>query len=133
MPPIRSVLFLLSSLFWLSLLQAQESRGIELTRAERDWLAAHPEIQIGSDANWRPYVWRRDDGRVAGVEVDLVSRINSLAGANIRLVLGNWSDMVARAGRGELHGLAASARHPERAARFLFSDSAYRPSASAKL
>jgi hypothetical protein len=40
-------------------------------------------------------------------------------------VLGDWSDMVARARRGELHGLAVSASHPERADRFLFSASPY--------
>jgi two-component system sensor histidine kinase EvgS len=116
---------LLSILFWPSLLQAQESPEIALSQAERDWLAANPEIRIGSDAQWRPYVWRRDDGTPAGIETDLIARINALTGANIRLVLGDWSEMVERARRGELHGLAVSARHPERADRFLFSLSPY--------
>jgi two-component system sensor histidine kinase EvgS len=55
----------------------------------------------------------------------LIARINALTGANIQLVLGEWADMVARAEAGELHGLAASARHAERAERFLFSVSPY--------
>ncbi len=80
---------------------------------------------LGSDARWRPFVWRRDDGTQAGIETDLIARINALTGANIQLVLGNWGDMVARAERGELYGLAASASHPERADRFLFSTSPY--------
>ncbi len=123
--PIRSVLWLLSILFWPSLLQAQESPEIALTQAEKDWLAANPRILLGSDAHWRPFVWHRDDGTQAGIETDLIARINALTGANIQLELGNWADMVARAERGELYGLAASANHPERASRFLFSTSPY--------
>ncbi|MFY9976246.1 MAG: transporter substrate-binding domain-containing protein, partial [Chromatiaceae bacterium] len=123
--PVRSVLWLLSILLWPSLLQAQGSPEIALSQAERDWLAANPEIRIGSDAHWRPFVWRENDGSAAGIEADLAARINALTGANIRLVLGEWADMVARAEAGELHGLAASATHAERAERFLFSTSPY--------
>ena len=112
-------------LCWLSVSQAAGPASIELTPAERDWLAANPRILIGSDASWRPYVWRRDDGTAAGIETDLIARINALTGARIELVLGNWSDIVERARRGELHGLAVSASHPERADRFLFSASPY--------
>ena len=123
--PIKSFSWLLAILLWPYLLQAQESAEIALTKGERDWLAANPHILLGSDAHWRPYVWRRNDGTQAGIEMDLIARINALTDANIELVLGNWGDMVARAERGELYGLAASASHPERADRFLFSASLY--------
>ncbi len=123
--PIRSALWLLSVLLWPYLLQAQVSPGIALTQAERDCLDANPRILLGSDADWRPFVWRENDGTSAGIEADLIARINALTGANIQLVLGDWGDMVARAEGGELHGLAASASHPERADRFLFSASPY--------
>jgi len=123
--PIRALLLLLALLCCLPALQAAAPQQVELTQAERDWLAANPRILLGSDAHWRPYVWRRDDGKQAGIETDLIARFNALTGANIELVLGDWSDMVARARRGELHGLAVSASHPERTDRFLFSASPY--------
>jgi ABC-type amino acid transport substrate-binding protein/nitrogen-specific signal transduction histidine kinase/HPt (histidine-containing phosphotransfer) domain-containing protein/ActR/RegA family two-component response regulator len=121
----RVFVVLLTLLCWLPALLAAAGPGVELTRAERDWLDANPRILIGSDAGWRPFVWREQDGSAAGIEADLVKRINALTGANIQLVLGEWADMVARAEAGELHGLAASARHAERAERFLFSVSPY--------
>lgn len=96
-----------------------------MTPAERAWLAEHPDIRLGTDQSWVPYVKVQDDGTVAGIEADLLARINALTGANIRLVLGPWADIVAQAERGELDGLAVSAAHPERAARFLFSASPY--------
>lgn len=119
------LLALLALLYWLPASLAAAPKPVELTQAERDWLAAHPRILIGSDAQWRPFVWQRPDGSQDGIETDLVARINALTGANLQLVLGHWADMVARAERGELHGLAASASHPEQAGRFLFSTSPY--------
>ena len=116
---------MLTLLCWLPALQAAAGQRVELTQSEQDWLAANPRILLGSDAGWRPFVWRENDGSAAGIEADLIARINALTGANIQLVLGEWADMVARAEAGELHGLAASARHAERAKRFLFSASPY--------
>ncbi len=121
----RVLLVLLALLCWLPALPAAPPQPVELTRAEQDWLAANPRILIGSDAGWRPFVWREKDGSAAGIEADLIARINALTGANIELVLGDWAGVVARAEAGELHGLAASARHAERADRFLFSASPY--------
>ncbi|MCF8004924.1 MAG: transporter substrate-binding domain-containing protein, partial [Chromatiaceae bacterium] len=121
----RVVLGWLILLCWLPALQGVASQDVALTQAEQDWLAANPRILFGSDAQWRPFVWRERDGSHAGIEADLIARINALTGANIELVLGDWAEMVARAERGELHGLAASASHAERANRFLFSTSPY--------
>ena len=125
MYPKGLLLSLLTLLCWLPALQAATGEHVELTQTERAWLEANPRILLGSDAHWRPFVWRRDDGSAAGIEADLIARINALTGANIQLVLGEWADMVARAEAGELHGLAASASHAERADRFLFSASPY--------
>jgi polar amino acid transport system substrate-binding protein len=123
--PTRALALLLTLLCWLPVLQAAAGGRVELTQSEQDWLAANPRILLGSDAQWRPYIWRREDGSQAGIETDLIARINALTGANIELVLGDWSDMLERARQGELHGLATSASHPERADRFLFSLSPY--------
>jgi ABC-type amino acid transport substrate-binding protein/HPt (histidine-containing phosphotransfer) domain-containing protein len=123
--PTRVLPLLLTLLCWLPALLAAAPQPVELTQAERDWLAANPRILLGSDAEWRPFVWQAGDGSQAGIESDLIARINALTGADIQLVLGKWGDMVERARRGELHGLAASASHAERADRFLFSASPY--------
>ncbi|EME72013.1 signal transduction histidine kinase [Paramagnetospirillum caucaseum] len=101
---------------------------IELTQQERAWLNKNPEIRIGIDRQWMPYVYERSPGTITGVEADLLERINTLTGANIKLVLGQWKDMVAQAERGEIHGVAVSVAHPERAKFFLFSSSPYKSS-----
>ncbi|WPL15784.1 Virulence sensor protein BvgS precursor [Thiorhodovibrio winogradskyi] len=114
------------AVFWLLLPQAVSAAPeVALTPAEQAWLAEHPDITLGTDASWAPYVQRLANGEVVGMEADIIARINALTGANIRLVLGKWSEMVDQARRGELHGLALSARHTERAEHFLFTDSAH--------
>lgn len=103
----------------------EKINSLILTPQEQAWLEAHPIIRFGTDRNWIPYAKLRDNGSIAGIEADLLARICALTGANIQLELGVWSDMVIRAERGELDGLAVSAAHPERAAHFFFSDSPY--------
>jgi PAS domain S-box-containing protein len=98
---------------------------VVLTEAERAWLARNPEVRLGTDGGWTPYVKRLGNGEIGGVEPELIARINALTGANIQLVLGSWSEVVAQAEAGTLHGLAVSAAHPERAGRFLFTSSPY--------
>ena len=97
-----------------------------LSEEEQAFIKAHPKITLGTDRGWRPYVFDDDEGSITGIEADLVERINAFTGANIRLVTGEWSEMVERAKRREIDGLAISARHPERADHFLFSDSPYK-------
>ncbi len=98
---------------------------LTLTQKERAWLEKTPEILLGTDRSWTPYVKLLENGEIIGIEPDILKRIKALTGANIRLVLGQWEAIVKRAERGELHGLALSAKHPERAKHFLFTDSPY--------
>ena len=99
---------------------------VVLTTEEQAWLEAHPEITLGTDRSWRPYVLADGKGSPSGIEPDLIARINALTGANIKLVTGVWSQMVAQAKAREIDGLAVSAYHEERESHFLFTDSPYR-------
>lgn len=95
---------------------------IPLTPDERAWLSEHPNIKIGINESWAPFVYRKSDGRLAGYDVDFLSRINELTGADIQLVAGQWKDIVEQAQRGEIDGLAESAVVKSRREHFLFTD-----------
>lgn len=99
---------------------------VPLTLEEREWLDAHPKIVLGTDRDWKPYVYTDEAGKVTGIEPDLITRINALAGTNIRLKVGEWSTLLEQARAREIDGFAVSARHAERAAHFLFTDSSYK-------
>lgn len=110
---------------WSNATWSAPSTTVVLTAKERAWLQANPEILIGTEQSWTPYVKPQENGTVVGIEADIIARINALTGANIRLVLGEWANIVEQAKRNELHGLALSVKHPERAAWFNFSSSIY--------
>jgi ABC-type amino acid transport substrate-binding protein/CheY-like chemotaxis protein/nitrogen-specific signal transduction histidine kinase/HPt (histidine-containing phosphotransfer) domain-containing protein len=93
---------------------------VTLTDAERAAIAATPELVLGTDRDWAPLVIVGADGRLSGIDIDTAALIDRVLGTRIRFEVGRWSDMVARAERGEIDGLSSSAYHPERAERFLF-------------
>jgi len=101
-----------------------ESRPV-LTDTEQAWLASHPQIVFGCDKGWAPYVIPQDSGTVVGVEADLIAKINQLTGANITIQLGNWADIVEKAKRRQIDGLALSTYHKEHEAYFRFTNSLY--------
>jgi len=95
--------------------------AVRLTEAERADLSARPDLVLGVDADWAPLIVKNADGSFSGIDGDTVALINQVLGTRIRLETGRWVEQVARARRGEIDGLSASAVHPERADLFLFS------------
>lgn len=95
---------------------------VELTPAERSFLAEHPVIVLGTDHNWEPYVIRLPDGSVTGFDKDILTRINALTGANFQLMLDDWHRVLAAAKAREIDGLSTSAVHAERADHLAFSN-----------
>ncbi len=96
-----------------------------LTEAERAWLQANPEIVIGTDADSLPYAQRQTSGETKGIEAALIARVNALTGANIRLVMGDWSVLLQQAKNQQLHGLSVSHPHAEPLDDFLFTEHVY--------
>ncbi len=93
---------------------------IRLTETELAEIAAHPDLVLGVDAEWSPLIIRHADGSFSGIDADTVDLINQTLGTRIRFETGRWPDQVARAMRGDIDGLSASAVHPERAGSLLF-------------
>lgn len=95
---------------------------VELTPAERAFLASHPAIVLGSDPSWEPYVIRLPDGSITGYDSDILTRVNALTGANFQLTLDHWHRVLAAAKVREIDGLSTSAIHAERADHLAFSN-----------
>ncbi|MFT5731331.1 MAG: ABC-type amino acid transport substrate-binding protein, partial [Desulforhopalus sp.] len=99
----------------------QQEKTVELTSAETAWLAAHPVIRLGIDAEWAPFIYP-NEGKPEGLDIDLINRINELTGANMELITGRWDDLVKQAEKKEIDGLAQSAISEERQKFFHFSE-----------
>ncbi len=107
---------------WAGMTSTSEKPDDLLTSMERDWLSLHPVIKIGIGDTWTPFVYVKKDGSLEGYDVDFLSMINKITGANIALVAGQWKEIVGRAERRELDGLAESAPAEARRKYFEFTD-----------
>ena len=83
------VVRLLTGLCLLMLLAASASlraAGLELSSAERAWVAEHPVIRMGIDAGYGPYTFVDENGRVQGVAADFMAEIAALLGVRFEFV-----------------------------------------------
>ena len=46
---------------------------VTLTEAERVWIAAHPRIRVGYDADWPPFSFQKTNGEFSGIDADIPS------------------------------------------------------------
>ncbi|EXI77790.1 MAG: Virulence sensor protein BvgS precursor [Candidatus Accumulibacter appositus] len=113
------LLLLLLSLLASGLLRASE---LELSAAERAWLAEHPVIRMGIDAGYGPYTFLDEDGRVQGVAVDFMAEIEARLGIRFEFVADlSWPQPMDAVRERRLDVVATVAQLPEREAFLNFS------------
>ena len=115
----------LALLFLPLVVSATDLTAIGMTVEEKAFIKAHPQIVLGTDGNWRPYVIQNPDGSIGGIEAEFFARINALTGLNLQITLGKWTEIQERAKRKEIDGLLAATYQKAREPYFLFSDSPY--------
>lgn len=96
---------------------------LALTPAEKAWLQAHPRLVVGYDPAWLPLSFTDAQGRFTGLDADLLAIIARRTGLRFEAVTAaNWTEVYARAIKGEVDLLAGTARTPERERRFHFTE-----------
>lgn len=55
------------------------AQPVQLTQAERDWIAAHPVIRVTSDAQLAPLEYLRD-GQLSGLSAEYLTLISQRTG-----------------------------------------------------
>ena len=89
-----------------------EQERIDLLTAEdRDWLAAHPDIELGYTDAFEPEVIVNDDGSYRGTMVDVLALLNQRLGTDIKLTVKPIPDIIKQISNKELPGVMAI--HPD--------------------
>ncbi len=96
---------------------------IQLTSAEKDWLADHKNIRIGVDPTWPPFEFIDATEVYSGIASDYVRRINENLKINMAPVPNlSWPEVMNKARAGEIDVLPCVAKTPERSKFLLFSE-----------
>ena len=93
-----------------------------LTKNELAFIKDHPQIILGTDKTWKPYVIPNSDGTISGYDADVLALINTSSGANFVLKPDNWADMQIQAKSKKIDGLSTGGIHEERKRYLNFSD-----------
>ncbi|MGD9611936.1 MAG: transporter substrate-binding domain-containing protein, partial [Kiritimatiellia bacterium] len=94
--------------------------AFELTAEEQAFLAEHPEIRVGTMADWPPLDFTDRAGQPAGIGADLLAEMNGLLGGALRIVPGAFDANLAQTRKRELDALMDVTPKPEREAYLRF-------------
>ena len=97
--------------------------AVALTSEEKAWLAAHPEIVLGTTTEYTPVVIKRADGTHVGMLVDVYEEVNRRLNTRIRLHIEDpWANVQEKAKNREIDGLAMGGKDPSRDALYNATD-----------
>ena len=107
----------LSVLILLLLLSAatRPAIALDLSDAERAWLAQHPKLRLGVDPAWAPFEYRDRDGRHQGYAADVLSLLSKRLG--VEFIPGprqSWGETLQQAKIEQLDVLSAISATPQR-------------------
>src|SRR3546814_12001934 len=89
--------------------------AVELTPAERSWIAAHPVIRVAGDRAWPPIESVGESGRFEGLAADYLQRIEELVGLRFEHDLeSGWAEAVTKLRNRQLDMFSAAAATPQR-------------------
>lgn len=89
--------------------------SLELTREEQAWLAANPELSLGTDHNWPPYEFSDDSEHYQGLAADYIALFEQRLPLKLRpTTTRNWSEVLAAAKAGQVNLLPSLMATPER-------------------
>jgi signal transduction histidine kinase len=88
---------------------------LDLTEAERAWLADHPVIRVAPDPDFPPFESFTLDGRYEGMAADYVGLLEKALGVRFEVVRAEtWSEVLDLARARKVDVLPAAARSPQR-------------------
>lgn len=92
----------------------QKGAAIDLSQAEKDFIAAHPVIRASNQMDWPPFDFAMS-GSPRGYSVELLNLLAKKAGLQVAYVNGySWEELTALFKKGELDLLHSLIKTPER-------------------
>ena len=105
-------------------LAAGAQTELNLTPAERDWLATHPTIRLGPYGNYAPAQFVDEKGVHRGIAADYVARIEQMLGIEFTNVYSEtWQEILDKAKAREIDVIALAAETEDRTAYLSFTSS----------
>jgi len=93
---------------------------VELTEAEKAWLAQNPRIRVHNETDWPPFNFARG-GEPQGLSIDYMNLLAQRVGLQVDYVTGpSWADFIQMMKSGELDVMLNIVKTPDRLNYLLF-------------
>ncbi len=100
---------------------AESPDSLELSMAERTWLASHPVLTIAPDPHAQPTDFIDENGRYQGIAADFMARLETILGVRFAVVhLRDWAEVLDKARSREVDIVPAAVKNSQREAYLLF-------------
>jgi signal transduction histidine kinase len=111
----------------IAVLPARPPPSVELSDAERDWIAGHAPIRVGLTPAWAPFSYSTARRTAEGIDIDILNLISERTGLKFEIEpTSSWEENITRAEAGQLDMLTGTAHTPEREKAFFFTRPYYR-------
>ncbi len=88
---------------------------VPLTEPERAWVQKHPVVYWGADPKWPPFSCFDKQGRMTGIDVEVVKLLGKRTGLNLQLVKSSsWSETLGMATSDKIDFVGGIAQTEER-------------------
>lgn len=102
-------------------LKPEESKTVNLTKEEREWIKKHPVIRIAPDPDYAPFQFRGEDGKSKGVADDYLELMGRKLGVSFEPVkTKSWGESLDLVKKREADLVAVAAKTQERMEYMLF-------------
>ncbi len=101
----------------------KKAATLNLSEAEKAWLAAHPLVRVGIDPEFAPHEWVDANGEHIGLTADYIRLLEQCLGVKFEAIVDkSWPSILAMAKRGELDMLSDVNKTPDRERYLLFTE-----------
>ena len=101
--------------FYVDRMDKNSISELSLTPREKEFIANHSTILLGTGEEWEPYVIKEKDGTIVGYDSDILKLVNDATGMNFIEEPMEWGEAQKKAKKGSLNGLATLIYTKERA------------------
>lgn len=103
-------------------LAAESARALpDISAAQREWLQAHPQVRLGVEKDYGPFVYQGADGRAAGLSIDMLELVRQRIGLAVQtLPPAALQDLLTAARFGQVDLITSLRPTPERGEFLLF-------------
>ncbi len=111
--------------------QVTNNQFLQLTPEQQEWLNNHKTIRLGVDANWAPYEFVDEAGKLQGVSSDILNLIEQKLGIHFKIIWQySWTEILEKAKNHEIDMLSSIRQSSNREKYLLFTEPFLNPLAA---